>query len=313
MSHLIQTILVLIFFLLTHLFNPLPRALSFFIKHTDRANRKPVSRFKTRLYRSFPNSAILATAVELQEAQAYLTLAIQIATLVTLRPICDPNCTVLKSISSISEGMMSSSLLRSVAVSSIIPVVLLQCSLQLSGMRWLYPFILTTAVCIPAVVVHWQSSLPPLSVLQAGLQHTEPVRQCGNHASLMAHCLEAMPYVKLPMIVGAIPVAFTTVGTLALDQALHRVPLGPVIAPRFQALAKGLVQVLLVVLESGLILGIGLHLSNILGLLSNNSVAAGEFTYGQYLASMVWVPVVGKFLYYNICELSGSNCHVLMS
>ncbi|KAK0614403.1 hypothetical protein B0T14DRAFT_570340 [Immersiella caudata] len=298
-SHLVQILFVITFFLLVHLFNTWPRALVFVSKHTGTGDWKSLLRSQNRLYRSFPNSAILATAVELQEAQAYLTIAIQIATIVTLSPLCEPDCTIYKSISTISEGMMSSSLLRSVAVNSILPVLLLQCALQLSSMRWLYPLILTIAVCIPAVVVHLRSSLPPLNLMQARLEHTEPVPQCGNHMSLMAYCLEAMPYVKIPVILGVLPLGFTTVGILMLDQVLHRITLGP-LASRFQPLAQGVVYVLMVMLEGGLLAGIALHLGNILGLLNNNSIAGGEFSYGQYLASMVWVPVVGNFVYYNI-------------
>ncbi|KAK4445172.1 hypothetical protein QBC34DRAFT_166059 [Podospora aff. communis PSN243] len=305
-SHLVQIVLVITFFLLIQLFNTWPQCLAFLVKYTNPKNSagNPFSRFQSRLYRSFSNSAILATAVELQEAQAYLTIAIQIATIITLRPLCDPDCTIFNSIASISEGMMSASLLRSVAVTSILPVLLLQCSLQLSQMRWLYPLLLTIAVCIPAAVVHSQSSLPPLSVMQAGLKHTEPVPQCGNHMSLMAYCLEAMPYVKIPVILGVLPLAFTTVGILVVDQMLHTLSLGPALS-RFQPLAKGVVHVLLVMLEAGLLAGIALHLGNILGLLNNKSVVAGEFTYGQYLASMVWVPVVGKFVYYNLFGVVG--------
>lgn len=306
MSHLIQTASVLIFFFLLNLTNLWPRALVVFSKHTEIGNYEKLSRFQSLIYRSTPSSAILSTAVELQEAQAYLTLVIQIATVATLRPLCSPDCTIFDSISSISNAMMSSSLLRSVAVSSILPVVLLQSSLHQSNMRWSYTLLLTIAVCIPAVIVHLRSDLPKLGDMQARLKHTEPVMECGGAPSLVSYCLEAMPYVRIPVIMGVLPLAFVTVALLVADQALHSHRVVAITrkprARRLRRIGVGIVRALLSAVDAGLLAGIGLHMGNILGLMNNTDVAAGEFTYGQYLASMVWVPVLGKFVYYNICK-----------
>jgi len=248
-----------------------------------------------------PNSAILSTAVELQESQAYFTLAIQIATISTFRPLCEPNCTPFTTVLSISEDLIGSSLLRSITVSSILPVLLLQSSLQQSRMRWPYTLVLTMAVCIPAVIIHFRSMLPPLPVLQGRLKDSEPIAQCGGNPSLTAYCLDAMPYVQVPVILGILPLSFTTVTILVVDQIVHS--LRPSKA-RFWPLWSGIVHVLLVVLEAGLLAGVMLHLRNILGLASNISLAESQFTYGQYLASMVWVPVLGRFVYYNICKFT---------
>ena len=305
LSHIIQTIVVVIFFALMNIFNFGARALVFFSKHTEIGDWRLLRERQSTLFRSDLNSAILSTAVELQEAQVYFTLAIQIAALVSFRPLCEPNCAGLNSVASIGEGVLSSSLLRSIVQSSILPVLLMQSSLQRSRMRWWYNLMLTAGVCIPAVIVHFRSGLPPLSVLQSWLKDTEPISKCGGNPALTAYCLEALPDVQLPVIT-VLPIALVTVAVLLADQVVQHLQVA--LASRFRGLYIGVLHILLVFLETGLLAAIFLHLNNILRLASGSvsmagvSMAASEFTYGQLIAAMVWAPVLGKFIYYNICE-----------
>lgn len=117
--------------------------------------------YQNKLRTLTANAALVSAAMEFQEAQAFFTMAIQVATLVTFHSSCGPPCTELDSVSSIGETITNLGLVRALAVNNILLVLLMQSILQRIGMKWY--------ACFPPRAY----SLDPIS-LTRGSQITGP-------------------------------------------------------------------------------------------------------------------------------------------
>lgn len=299
-AHLAQTTLVVVLFVLISALNTWARWIPFLSRHFVVGKWQRLGRQQRRLYRSAPNSALLSSGIEFQEAQAYFTLAMQIAAFAAFGPLFAP--VAFSSLASTNDALLASKLLRSVTVTVVLPVLLLQSTLHQSRMHWPYTLLLTVAACAVAAIAHSQSRMPPIETLYDALRAAEPVSQCGGAPSLAAYCLHVQPNLQM-LGIAALPLALATATLLVADQAVH--VLGSRVASELAKsrlrYAASAIHVCEAVVDVGLLAGVFLHLNNLRRLAQDLSDDRG-YTYGQYLASMVWLPILGKFMYYNICE-----------
>ncbi|KXX73177.1 hypothetical protein MMYC01_208196 [Madurella mycetomatis] len=104
LAHLMQTLLVLVVFCLLKLVNSWARGALFFLRDKEKGMGGRAVRWQKTITESALNTALLLTTVEIQEAQSFFALAIQIGTLVIFRHECGAACTSQASASSMSEN-----------------------------------------------------------------------------------------------------------------------------------------------------------------------------------------------------------------
>ncbi|KAK4223507.1 hypothetical protein QBC38DRAFT_487565 [Podospora fimiseda] len=143
-----------------------------------------------------PNAALASAATDFQEAQSFLTFAIQVGTLATFRPAIE-----FESFAAIGEFILNLELIRTLAVNSILPVLLVQSVLQRTGIRWSYNLVLAFTTFVLAVVVDRQGPgliNPSYELLWSGLGDGGAIPDCGGHPNhgILSHW---SPEIGLPI------------------------------------------------------------------------------------------------------------------
>ncbi|KAK4203966.1 hypothetical protein QBC40DRAFT_273685 [Triangularia verruculosa] len=257
------------------------------------------------------NSALLSAAVEFQEAQTFFTAAVQIATLVTFKSSCGSSCAALDTLSSISESIMNSQLVRILAVNSVLPVLLMQSVLQRVGMGWWYTLMLTLGNCVLAIVIdNLEILAPTMETVWNHLRNTQKVQQCGNNPSLQAFCLTSIPQL-VPRSLQSAKMAYIypVVTILLVNQTLLRSEKSRIsLWLRQRAWMNGsrmwwmrrMIRVIWGFVEFLVMVNLAVHASTLRGIAEELGISVwNRWSYGQVVASMVWAPILGKFLYYN--------------
>ncbi|KAK4198933.1 hypothetical protein QBC40DRAFT_152919, partial [Triangularia verruculosa] len=260
------------------------------------------------------HGALVSAAMEFQEAQTFFTLAIQIATVATFEPsfTCGLSCSQQDSIQSLSETIMNGQLIRALAVNSMLPVLLTQSVLHRAGMSWWYTLILALIVCIFSEVIRWQTvTQAPFHILLSRLRNLVPVEECGGNPALTAYCLTPLynlQLVEMPMLI----VGYITALVLLLDQSAHQ--LWPPLSPFVERTRSG--QLLTYMgkhffraswwgLQLTLAIGTVLHFVTLWSISSGLGASSKDWTYGQVVSAMLWAPILGKYIYYNIFGVKG--------
>jgi hypothetical protein len=255
----------------------------------------------------------LSTAIEFQEVQGFFVIAIQIATLATFRYACGASCPVLDSVESVGEILMTSELVRTLAINSILPVLLQQALLQSVGMRWWYSLTITTTLFFLAVAIQDGNLFPPVQSLWEHLKVAEPILECGGNPSPKIYCLAGLPQVGngVPFIPG-LRIAYVAMPFLILDQLAHSKPLRGYFEkmPKsaivqdlaFRGIFRFVYHIVWIGLQLGLLVNVIVYLRDLLGITSGIGMDPTQWTYGQLVAVMLWAPIVGKYIYYNVCK-----------
>ncbi|KAK4174854.1 hypothetical protein QBC36DRAFT_356183 [Triangularia setosa] len=255
------------------------------------------------------HGALVSATVEFQEAQTFFTLAIQIATIATFEPsfTCGLSCSQQESIQSLSDTIINGQLIRALAVNSMLPVLLTQSVLHRAGMSWWYTLTLALIVCVFSEVIRWQTvTQAPFHILLGRLRDLIPVDECGGNPSLTAYCLTPLynlQLVEMPMLI----VGYTTAFVLLLAQSAHRI--WPILSPLVERERPG--QLLTYMgkhffraswwgLQLTLAIGTGLHFVTLWTISHGLNASSKDWTYGQVVSAMLWAPILGKYLYYNI-------------
>ncbi|KAK4185449.1 hypothetical protein QBC35DRAFT_454243 [Podospora australis] len=247
------------------------------------------------------NTTLISSTVELQEAQCFFTISIQIATLTT--------GTSLFAFSSLSEIITNGELVRALAINSILPILVLQSILHRTRVRWWYTLYLTLATCLLAHLIQQKTMSPSFEALWNNIRDIEPVAECGGHPSLTTYCLALLPergFKSVP----ALQVAYGMIFCLVVDRINRSVDL------KKRLPAKGLVRgsathilyhipILVfygirVFIQFGLFVAVGLHLHLLWSIHGGLNVSLDQWTYGQVVAAMIWAPVLAKYTYCNI-------------
>ncbi|KAK4185451.1 hypothetical protein QBC35DRAFT_15808 [Podospora australis] len=271
-----------------------------------------------RLTSSTVYGALVSAAVEFQEAQGFFTMAIQIATLATFEPdvACGQSCSDRDWVISLSEAIMNGQLVRALAVNSMLPVLLTQSILHRNGMGWWYTLVMTLGVCTLAETIRWKSTMqPPFSEILGRLKGAEPIAECGGNPALAAYCLAPLYALKMdsiPMLV----VGYSTAAVLVLSQVANSIKTWvsitrlvkrgmaagylPSSSPFLGYLGKHLFRAGWWGLQIALSIATGQHLVMLWSIGRVVDSAAGEWSYGQVVSAMLWAPVLGKYIYYNL-------------
>ncbi|KAK0702203.1 hypothetical protein B0H67DRAFT_558515 [Lasiosphaeris hirsuta] len=313
LSYVIQTIFVLFAFVAMSTLNSWSKQFVAILYYINRDRWQQLAKWQRRLAFSTPTSALSSTAVEFQEAQGFFTLAVQIATLMTFKfsYMYGTDYAALKSVSVINKASLNSQLVQVLSINSLFPVLLMQSVLQRAGMRWTYTLVITVTVVIFAIIIHHATMLPSFPILWDHLKTAESIPQCGGNPPLTAHCLKQ----PLNLSLGSIPTigaAFAMVGILLVDEFVYivRVDSRPkfmpnsakwvMLKPWLYGAGVPIFHLIWACTDLALLTIVGLHLCNLLTLATGGTMTSDNWTYGQVVTAMVWTPIFGKYVYYNI-------------
>lgn len=333
LSYLLQTSIALFLFLILKALNSWSRIASWPLIALIRqifVPRRPsawarATILQNRLAQTRLNAATITSLVEFQEVQAFFVIAIQIATLATSqiegRSSSGSN--------SFAEVLLNAQMVQSLAVNSILPVVLAQCILQREGMLWWYSLGLTSITVLLAQVIRApsMSRVSDFETLWQNFREASPVEACGGLPNPMTYCNTDNYNARYGNWGGtdvALVFVYIAVATLSADM-LATVPrvrqLVNLHLSRVSLAADGHDQCRLLFLalenylwpcfrefwwigvQAGLLAFLISYFVEVLIMaFSVDLMDFGNFNYGQLISVMVWAPTLGKFVYFSICE-----------
>lgn len=333
LSYLLQTSIALFLFLILKIFNSWSRIVSWpliallgkiFVPRRPSAWARATI-LQNRLAQTRLNAATITSLVEFQEVQAFFVIAIQIATLATSqiegRSSSGSN--------SFAEVLLNAQMVQSLAVNSILPVVLVQCILQREGMLWWYSFGLTSTTVLLAEVVRApsMSRVSSFETLWHNFKEASPVEACGGLPNPMTYCNMDNYNARYEDWEGtgvALAFVYIAIASLLIDMVLA--------VPRVQKVVdfylcrvdlaadrhelRGLLFLVLrnylwpcfrefwwLGVQTALLAFVISYFTEVLIMgLSIDLMHFGKFNYGQLISVMVWAPTLGKFVYFSICE-----------
>lgn len=341
LSYLLQTSIALFLFLMLKTLNSWSRIASWpFITLIGQlfVPRRPspwirATMLQNRLAQTRLNAATITSLVEFQEVQVFFVIAIQIATLATSqiegRSSSGSN--------SFAEVLLNAQMVQSLAVNSILPVVLTQCVLQREGMMWWYSFGLTSTTVLLAQIVRapGMARVSDFETLWQNFKEASPVEACGDLPNPMTYCNTDNYNGRYGEWKGtgvALVFVYIAIATLLVDM-LATVPrvqeLINLHTYRFSLAAESheLRRFLFLVLknylwpcflefwwfgvQAGLLAFVISYFVEVLIMaFSVDLMDFGNFNYGQLISVMVWAPTLGKFIYFSICEcLTSATSH----
>ncbi|KAL8399748.1 hypothetical protein RB594_000235 [Gaeumannomyces avenae] len=316
MSYIFQTGIALLFFALSKLFTSVFRPFIWAYMQTRSATRADAWKLsgdkQRRLALTRGNAAVISSMVEFQEVQGYFVAAIQVATLVTFRGSEGPNLNTVTSLGSI---LFNSSLVQMLAVSGVLPVLLVQCCLQRAGMRWWYTLGISTIVFILGMTVDVRGGymLPDFQLVFDYFKRVAPVAECGGNPNPLVYCAgdlnfivsddlgQNMSYYVYPSLVVE-QASWWLWRRYAMERKARRWersrPWARVLRRKVWPAVWYFYWLLLQIV---LTLFTVLYFFNIFTLVSDSTLVNDQrWTYGQLVAVMVWAPILGKYLYFNI-------------
>lgn len=279
-----------------------------------------------RIARSRPAAALTSALVEFQEVQGFFVISIQFATLIIFAS--DNHAAMLSSTNSFAEAVLNVEVVQMLSINGMLPVLFTQIGLMRFGVRWWYMTAIVGTVFVLALVISQKSLMPDYETLWDYFKAESPIDMCGGNPSPMTYCLDSLNGLNASLqtmnsglLVGCVVVSF-----LFLDQCwyslnhdgrltrlLDRWELGHakvlVVRRRLWPVVSG---VLWFCLEFALLVYVGFYMKSVVDILQFVGTSSSDWTFGQLIAIMVWAPVVGKYLYFNlfgITEGVGKRLH----
>lgn len=280
---------------------------------------------QNRLAQTRLNAATITSLVEFQEVQVFFVIAIQIATLATSKI----EGRASSGSNSFAEVLLNAQMVQSLAVNSILPIVLIQCVLQREGMLWWYSFGLTSTTVLLAQIVRASSMsrVSDFETLWQNFKEASPVEACGGLPNPMTYCntdnyngrygewkgtgvAQVFVYIAIATLLidmlATVPrvqqVINLYISKVSLAAECHELRgflflvLKNYLWPCFRefwwfGVQAGLLAFVVSYFAEVLIMAFSVDLMNF-----------GNFNYGQLISLMVWAPTLGKFIYFSICE-----------
>ncbi len=258
----------------------------------------------------------MTALVEFQEIQAFFVGAIQLATLVVYTS--SNNSALLDTISSFGEAVLNAELVQTLSVNAVLPILFIQISLLRCGVRWWYMLTIVIMDFLLAGIILTLDLTPDFDDLWAYFKESTPIGPCGGNPSPMTYCFDSLSdlnHVFQPLNSGiilgcfAIPAfigsqAWPSVNRwLEIDKQLDawetRSRTVLVIRRRVWPVSS---VILWAGLEISLLVYVVLYLKALLAIMTRVSTDSSQWGYGQLVAVLVWAPVLGKYIYFNICE-----------
>ena len=264
---------------------------------------------------------MVSSTVEFQEVQVYFVASVQVATLITYNP--ETTGSTGANNTSFAAVLLNSGLAALLNINSLSCILLAQCSLQRARMHWWYTFVMMTFAFILTVVIFARRNIlmPPADGLWEKFKGDVLLPLCGDNPSPMTYCKPPRETKFLDNAVQGYAVcglgALVWVGLL-IDQLAFTV------SKRYPVVAKSIsnpkhmlqrkskiwrsmsaaywftVEFLLLVLAVYNVVVLGLILEGV----DISDIA--NWSFGQYIAVMIWVPTIAKFTYFNICKSTSS-------
>lgn len=276
--------------------------------------------------RSRPAAALTSALVEFQEVQGFFAISIQFATLIIFAS--DNHAAMLSSTNSFAEAVINVEIVQMLSINGMLPVLFTQIGLMRFGVRWWYMTAIVGCVFVLALVISQKSLMPDYETLWEYFKSESPIEMCGGNPSPMTYCLSslsglnsALKTMNSGLIVGCVVVSFLFLDQCwyslnhdgRMDRMLDRWELGNskvlLFRRRVWPVLSGLVWFCL---EFALLVYVGLYMKSLVDVLQFVGTSSGDWTFGQLIAIMVWAPVVGKYLYFNlfgITEGVGKRLH----
>ncbi|KUI68946.1 hypothetical protein VM1G_04358 [Cytospora mali] len=264
--------------------------------------------------RSRAAAALTSALVEFQEVQGFFVASIQFATIIIFAS--DDESAMLSSTSSFGEAVLNVEVVQMLSINGVLPVLLIQVGLMRLGVRWWYMTTIVVGVFVVALVIATKSLMPDYDTLWAYFKESGPIDLCGGNPSPMTYCLESLDGLNavLQSMNSGLMLGCVTASVLLLDQiwfslnsnnrlddALNSWELKNSAVLFLRRRVRPVFMALLwFCLEFGLLVYVGIYLKAVIEVLNVVGTESSNWTYGQLIAVMVWAPVVGKYLYFNI-------------
>ncbi|KAL1859475.1 hypothetical protein Daus18300_009620 [Diaporthe australafricana] len=269
---------------------------------------------QANLSRSRPAAALTSALVEFQEVQGFFVASIQFATLLVFA--ADDQSAMLSSTSSFGEAVLNVEVVQMLSINGVLPVLFIQIGLMRLGVRWWYMTSIVVGVFILSMVIATRNLMPDYNTLWAYFKESGSIEMCGGNPSPMTYCLNsvdglngALQSMNSGLILGCVTVSVLILDQLwhtfnrnrRMDDALDEMELS---SPRLMFLRRRVWPVFMALLwfclEFGLLIYVGIYLKAVIMVLTIVGTSASNWTYGQLIAVMVWAPVIGKYVYFNV-------------
>lgn len=263
---------------------------------------------------SRPAAALTSALVEFQEVQTFFVISIQFATLLIFAG--SDRAAMLSSTSSFAEAVTNVQIVQLLSINGMLPVLFTQIGLMRLGIRWWYMLTLVLAVFVLAIYIAQQSLMPDYDTLWTYFKEESAIDMCGGNPSPMTYCLDALDglnatltRVNAGLVVGCMVIMallldqvwFSLNTTGKMDEGLDNWELtnSKVLFIR-RRVAPVFLTVMWFGLELAMLVYVGLYLMSVIDILKFVGTSASDWTFGQLIAIMVWAPVIGKYLYFNV-------------
>ncbi|KAI1421742.1 hypothetical protein F5Y12DRAFT_718121 [Xylaria sp. FL1777] len=260
---------------------------------------------KIPIYR--PIGSIMA---DFQETQAILVATVQVATLVYFNTNA-----LVEAVDTFSEAIANQDVIRRLSFDGVIPVLLGQIVLQRAHRHWWYTTFLTTLVFSLGIACNSVTSTLDYAALWAHFKDSASIEACGGNPSPATYCFTRVPgtdnllftYFSTNGFLGANPVSWVrywAIFFILVDQMLTWLPSTP-FGKRlsFTGLPSDGWLVLLFwrfpwfVLQLILFFSVFPYVVVLYQVFSIYSGGPSQWTFGQFIAVMVWVPLGAKLVY----------------
>lgn len=246
--------------------------------------------------------------------QGFFVASIQFATLLVFA--ADDQSAMLSSTSSFGEAVLNVEVVQMLSINGVLPVLFIQIGLMRLGVRWWYMTSIVVGVFILSMVIATRNLMPDYDTLWAYFKESGSIEMCGGNPSPMTYCLNsvdrlngALQSMNSGLILGCVTVSVLILDQLwhtfnrnrRMDDALDEMELS---SPRLMFLRRRVwpvfVALLWFCLEFGLLIYVGIYLKAVIVVLTIVGTSSSNWTYGQLIAVMVWAPVIGKYVYFNV-------------
>lgn len=266
------------------------------------------------LARSRAAAALTSALVEFQEVQGFFVASIQFATLFVFAS--DDKTAMLSSTSSFGEAVLNVEVVQMLSINGVLPVLLIQIGLMRLGVRWWYMTSIVVGVFLVALLIATKSLMPDYDTLWAYFKESGPIDMCGGNPSPMTYCFNSLDGLNavLQRMNSGLELGCVTASVLLLDQVWHTLNgnnrldhaldewelRNCLVLFLRRRVRRGFVALLWFCVEFGLLIYVGIYLKAVVEVLKVVGMDSSYWTYGQIIAVMMWAPVVGKYIYFNM-------------
>ncbi|KAI2602744.1 hypothetical protein GGR54DRAFT_487701 [Hypoxylon sp. NC1633] len=309
-SYIIQCCIVFLTFFVYKLGRVIYLTKTHILKRLPKTQTGSPSREKVSLF-----APIKSTMVEFQETQCIFVATIQIAALAFFNPT-----TLADKANTYGEAVSNTDVINRLAFDGMFPVLIGQVVLQRAGKHWWYTTALTTLVFVLGMVCEAKAGKLSYATLWAHFAQNDSIEQCGFNPSPYTYCFARFSsgdnlswlYTNTDGFLASSPVSnirFWAIAYLLIDQ-FFTWSRGRFFVQRAAKLRKvrfagNIIFVWRVLwwiswflLQCALLIGLVGYIVMLATIFVTYSGGLEEWSFGQLVAVMVWVPLTTKFLYY---------------